>query len=140
MQLENKVTIITGSSGGIGEALCNAFAREGAPVFMVDLNEENGRKIESRLRGQGYKAWFYKADVSSAKDTEDVFGKIIKMYDHIDILINNAGMAYKATIETLTEEQWDRQIAVNMKSVYLYSHRVIPIMFTLLPMKEKEID
>ena len=128
MQLENKVTIITGASGGIGEALCNTFAREGAAVFMVDLNEENGKKIESRLKEKGYKAWFYKADVSSGKDTDNVFAKIAEVYDHIDILINNAGMAYKATLEQLTEEQWDRQIGVNMKSVYLYSHRVIPIM------------
>ena len=128
MLLENKVTIITGAAGGIGESLCNVFAREGAPVFMVDINEENGKKIEARLKDQGYKAWFCKADVSSADDTDNVFKKIAQFYDHIDVLINNAAMAYKATIAELTEEQWDKQIGVNMKSVYLYSHRVIPIM------------
>lgn len=128
MELEHKVAVVTGASTGIGAAVSAAFAREGALVYMVDLNEEAGRLLEKSIRDQGRDAWFIKADVSMAKETDMVFETITARQDRIDILVNNAGMAYRATIAELTEEQWDRQIAVNMKSVYLYSHRAIPIM------------
>ncbi|MCL2827290.1 MAG: SDR family oxidoreductase [Oscillospiraceae bacterium] len=129
MQLKEKIAIVTGAASGIGEAISKAFAREGAFVCMTDIDVENGTRIEKWIREQGHSAIFIEADAANTNDTEKVFAEVKNRHgDRLDILVNNVGMAFKATIVELTEEQWDRQVAVNMKSVYLYSHRAIPLM------------
>ena len=128
MELNRKVAIITGATSGIGKATAVKFAHEGAVTYLVGIQKKEGEELEKQLRSEGYNAVFIEADVSSSKDTDRVVEKVMAEHRRIDILVNNAGMAYKATVTELTEEQWDRQIAVNLKSVYLYSNRIIPIM------------
>ena len=128
MELKERVALVTGAASGIGAAVAAAFAREGAHVFMVDIDKKGGRALEDKLKAAGYDACFLKGDVSQAADTDAVFEAIARRHDRIDILVNNAGIAYRATIAELTEEQWDRQIDINLKSVYLYCHRAIPMM------------
>jgi NAD(P)-dependent dehydrogenase (short-subunit alcohol dehydrogenase family) len=128
MILEKKVAIVTGATSGIGRAVAEAFAREGAITYIVGIQDREGEELEKQLKSEGYSAVFLNADVSSSQDTDRVVGRVLNEQKRVDILVNNAGMAYKATVATLTEEQWDRQLAVNLKSVYLYCHRIIPVM------------
>lgn len=128
MRLEHKVAIITGAASGIGKAIAVAFAREGAVVYIVDLKADEGNRTAAEITAAGGNAVFMTADVSQATDVERVVNAVLERHQRVDVLVNNAGMAYKATIDTLTEEQWDRQIAVNLKSVYLFCHRIVPVM------------
>ncbi|MEL7658410.1 MAG: glucose 1-dehydrogenase, partial [Bacillota bacterium] len=121
-------SIVTGAASGIGKAIAAAYAAEGSIVCLADIDERKGNIVKESICRNGGKALFIPADVSNSTDTDKVFSSVISQYGKVDILVNNAGMAYKATIEQLTEEQWDRQIDVNLKSVYLYSHKAIPIM------------
>lgn len=128
MRLVDKVALVTGAASGIGKAIAQAFVAEGAIVTINDIHTENGLETEQEIRDQGGRIQFIEADVADAKDADKVVAQIMAQHKRIDILVNNAAMAYKATIADLTEEQWDRQIDVNLKSVYLYCHRIIPIM------------
>ncbi len=128
MELKDKVALVTGAASGIGAAVAAAFAREGAHVFMVDVDKKGGRALEEKLKAAGYDVYFIKGDVSKAADTDTVFEAVSRRHGRLDVLVNNAGMAYRGTLEELTEQQWDRQIDINLKSVYLYCHRAIPMM------------
>lgn len=128
MRLDKKVAIVTGAASGIGKAIAKAFAEEGAVVCIVDIKKDMGHETENEIINNGGISQFFEADVANSKDADMVVSEVYNKYGKIDILVNNAATAYKATIEELSEEQWDRQINVNLKSVYLYSHRIIPIM------------
>ncbi len=128
MRLHNKVALITGAASGIGKAVAVAFAKEGASVGLFDQNEQMGQTALEEIKEAGGNAFFLKGDVSNSKDVKEMVEKVIDQYHHIDVLVNNAAFATKGTIATITEEEWDRQIDVNLKSVYLFSHLVIPIM------------
>lgn len=128
MKLAQKVAIVTGGASGIGKAIALAFAQERGSVYIIDSNKELGVAVIREFDQLGYVVNFLHADVASSLDAENVFEVIMQQHGRINILVNNAGMAYKATIDQLSEQQWDHQIDVNLKSVYLYCHRAIPIM------------
>jgi NAD(P)-dependent dehydrogenase (short-subunit alcohol dehydrogenase family) len=128
MRLQNKVTLITGSATGIGKSVAMAFAKEGALLGLYDINESMGKSTLEEIKGSGGEAIFLQGDVSNASDVKRAVEKVVDQYHRIDVLVNNAAFAIKGTIATITEEEWDRQIDVNLKSVYLFSHLVIPIM------------
>jgi len=128
MRLEGKIALITGAAEGIGRAIAIRFSEEGAVVCIVDVNEELGRRTLEEITQKGGKAIFVPADVSQSKDVQASVDKTLKEYGHIDILVNNAAIAIKGSITTLEEEQWDRTLAVNLKSMYLYGKRVVPLM------------
>lgn len=128
MRLQNKVALITGAATGIGRAIAIAFAKEGAVVGLYDINEKMGKSTLEEVGGVGGETLFLKGDVSNTQDVRNAVEKVVDQYNRIDILVNNAAFAIKGTIATITEEEWDRQIDVNLKSVYLFSHLVIPIM------------
>ena len=128
MRLQNKTAIITGGADGVGKAVVKAFAQEGAVTYFLDIKEEEGVKLQNELRAGGGNVTFIKADVSLGEDADRVVEQILKEQDGIDILVNNAAINYKFTIDELPEDKWDRIIAVNLKAVYNYCHRIIPIM------------
>jgi NAD(P)-dependent dehydrogenase (short-subunit alcohol dehydrogenase family) len=128
MQLIGKVALITGAAEGIGRATAIRFSDEGAVVCIVDVNEELGRRTLEQITQKGGKAIFVQADVSQSKDVQASVDKTLKEYGNIDILVNNAAIFIQGSVTTLEEEQWDRTLAVNLKSMYLYGKRVIPIM------------
>jgi NAD(P)-dependent dehydrogenase (short-subunit alcohol dehydrogenase family) len=127
MKLEGKSVLITGAASGIGMAASLLFAEEGAKLTLADLNE-SGDETAKQARERGAEAVFLKADVSKAKDWEATVKLAVKNYGKIDVLYNNAGIGmYRSFLET-SEEDWDRVISVDLKSVYLGCKYIIPEM------------
>ena len=114
-RLEGKTAIVTGGAQGIGFAGAKLFAAEGAKVFIADINAEKGEKAADEIG-----ATFVKCDVSKAADVENV----VKTAGTVDVLYNNAGIfwtGHDGRLTDISEEDWDRVIAINLKSVYLFS-------------------
>lgn len=128
MQLADRVAIITGGASGIGRATALLFAREGAAVMIADLNAQTGQAVVSEIEKAGGRAFFESADVTSAVDCRRVVERTLQEFGKIDVLFNNAGIIRRATVLDLSEEDWDRVMAVNVKSVFLLSREVIPHM------------
>jgi len=128
MQLSGKVALITGGAAGIGRATALLFAREGAAVAMADLNAQAGEAVVGEITRSGGRAIFESADVTRAEDCRRVVERTIREFGRLDILFNNAGIIRRATILELSEDDWDRLMAVNVKSIYLLSREVLPHM------------
>jgi NAD(P)-dependent dehydrogenase (short-subunit alcohol dehydrogenase family) len=128
MQLSGKAALITGGASGIGRATALLFAREGAAVAIADLNGKAGEGIASEITQFGGRAIFAPADVARAADCRRLAERAIREFGRIDILFNNAGIIRRATVLELSEDDWDRVMAVNVKSIYLLSREVIPHM------------
>ncbi len=130
MKLKNKIVIITGAASGIGRAIAELFAIEGAMIVVADLNETGGRETVEMVRERGGYALYIKTDVSKAREVENMVKQAVEKYGRIDILVNNAGTEGKSAFTAdYPEEDWDRVLAVNLKSVFLCSKYVIPEMF-----------
>jgi len=128
MQLTGKVALITGGASGIGRATSLLFAREGATVVIADLNAQAGQVVVNEIAQAGGRAFLESTDVSNANDCRRVVDSTLREFGKIDILFNNAGIIRRATVLDLSEEDWDRVMAVNVKSIFLLSREVIPHM------------
>jgi len=126
--LNGKVALITGGASGIGRATALLFAREGAAVAVVDVNESEGQAVVRTIVNEGGKAIFVRADVSKAADCQFAVQQTVKQLGKLDVLFNNAGIIRRASATELSEEDWNRVMAVNVKSVFLLSKYTIPIM------------
>lgn len=128
--LKDRVAIVTGSSRGIGKAIALAFAREGARLVL------NGRRTSSRrlatlakeIETLGVKTVVVKGDVSRRKGAHDLVQKTLDRFERIDILVNNVGISPSASIDGMSEKEWDEVIRTNLKSTFLCSQRVFPHM------------
>ena len=125
-RMEGKTAIVTGGALGIGRATCELMAREGAKVAIVDLLDAEGRELADKIGQAGGRAMYWRADVARESDIERVFREIGEAFGRIDVLVNNAGIsgANKPTHE-LTEEEWDRVQAVNVKGVFFCTKHAI---------------
>jgi NAD(P)-dependent dehydrogenase (short-subunit alcohol dehydrogenase family) len=128
MRLKNRTALITGAGSGIGRATAQLFAREGAAVVVADIDGEAGKSTAASLIANRGRAFFERTDVSSATYCKRLVERTIREFGRIDILFNNAGIIRRATVLELTEEDWDRVIDVNVKSMYLMCREVIPHM------------
>src|SRR5215831_4608643 len=128
MQLRGKTAVITGSASGIGRATALLFAREGAAVSIVDVNEEAGQGVALEISNAGGRAIFECANVSCAADCRRVVERSVREFGSIHILSNNAGISNRASVVEISESDWDLVMAVNIKSVFLMCREVIPIM------------
>ena len=126
--LEGKVALVTGGASGIGKATALLFAREGAKVSLVDLESRGGQNVVRSIKQRGGKAIFIQADVSRADDCNQAVKKTFKNFGKIDILYNCAGIIRRATVMETSEEEWERVIDINVKSIFLISKSVIPLM------------
>jgi NAD(P)-dependent dehydrogenase (short-subunit alcohol dehydrogenase family) len=127
-RLSGKIALITGAAGGIGRATALLFAREGAAVCLVDLNQEAGQKVEHEILTGGGRAIFECADVTCPADCRRVVGRIVHEFGGIHILFNNAGIIRRASTIEISEEDWDVVMAVNVKSIFLMCREVIQVM------------
>ena len=128
MRLEGKIAIVTGAASGIGAATACLFAQEGATVVVADLDEAGGNAMVDQIRSAGDEAIFVRTDVTLAKDTQVVVTSTIDTYGKLDVLFNNAGIPMRLPVADLPEEDWDRCITINLKSIYLCSKYAIPEM------------
>jgi len=129
-RVAGKVALITGAASGIGRASALLFGREGAAIALADLNADAGRRVADELTQSGSRAFFEPVDVTRTADCKRLVERAIREFSRIDILFNNAGIIRRATVLDLSEEDWDRVMAVNVKSIYLLSREVIPHMQT----------
>ena len=127
-QLDQKVALITGASSGMGRATAVLFAREGARVVVVDIDEPGGEATVEQIRDAGGEGVFVQADVSRAADAERMIGAAVEGYGRIDILHNNAGMVLVKFLEDTSEEEWDRLMGVNLKAIFLAVKYAVPYM------------
>jgi NAD(P)-dependent dehydrogenase (short-subunit alcohol dehydrogenase family) len=128
MQLAEKVALITGGASGIGRATALLFARQGAAIALADVNADAGLRVAEEIIEAGGRAFFERVDVTRAADCQRLAKRTIREFGRVDILFNNAGIIRRATVLELTEDDWDRVMAVNVKSIYLLSREVIPVM------------
>jgi NAD(P)-dependent dehydrogenase (short-subunit alcohol dehydrogenase family) len=127
-RVSGKVALITGGASGIGRATALLFAHEGAAIALADVNADAGRRVADEITQSGGRVFFYTVDVTRAADCQRLVERAIREFGRIDILFNNAGITRRATVLDLSEEDWDRVMAVNVKSIYLLSREVIPHM------------
>jgi NAD(P)-dependent dehydrogenase (short-subunit alcohol dehydrogenase family) len=128
MQLQGKTALITGGAGGIGRATALLFAREGAAVSIVDLNQEAGQDVVREISRAGSRAIFECADVTRTADCRRVVKDTVKQFGGIHVLFNNAGIIRRASVVEISEEDWDMVMAVNVKSIFFMCREVVPIM------------
>jgi NAD(P)-dependent dehydrogenase (short-subunit alcohol dehydrogenase family) len=128
MKLNGKRAIVTGSAAGIGAAIAERFAAEGARVVVADRNLERAEAMAERLRGTGADVFALGVDVSSPDSTRSMVEKCEARFGGLEILINNAGIVHPEDheIETTSEEAWDATLAVNLKGIFLCSKFSIP--------------
>ena len=128
-RFEGKVALVTGGASGIGLATAGRLLEEGAAVIIADLDGEAGEAAAAALRARGLqRAEAVRCDVSSGADVRALVAAVVASHGRIDVLFNNAGIYEPGTVDSTPEEAWDRQIAVNLRSVYLVSHHVVPLM------------
>lgn len=128
MRLDNKVTLITGASNGIGRETALLFAQEGANVVAVDIDDNAGNAVVEEIRAQGGNALYVHADVSKAADCENMVHVAEDTYGRLDVLFNNAGIMHSDDGNAMQTEEaiWDLTMNVNLKGVYLGCKYGIP--------------
>ena len=126
MRLKDKTAIVTGAGSGFGKGIAMRFAKEGARVGVIDINAEAAREVASQI---GNSAFAMEADVSIDGDVSRMVQEALDRWGQLDILVNNAGTTHRNQPMTeVTEEEYERIFAVNVKSVYLSARHVVPVM------------
>jgi len=126
MRLKDKTAIVTGAGSGFGKGIAMRFAKEGARVGVIDINAEAAGEVASQI---GNSAFAMEADVSIDRDVSRMVQEALDRWGQLDILVNNAGTTHRNQPMTeVTEEEYERIFAVNVKSVYLSARHVVPVM------------
>lgn len=128
MILKDKVAIITGAGQGIGKAIAIEFAKEGAIPVIADINGQAAEDVEREIKSLGVKSLSIRVDVSSVSEIKLLVEKVVKQFGTVDILVNNAGILHSTLIEDITEQEWDKMMNINLKSVFFASQQVLPYM------------
>ena len=128
-RLAGKVAIVTGAALGLGRATAIRVAEEGAAVGILDLHDDVGEGLAKELQGRGFKARYWRCDVSRESEVERVFGEVAAAFGGLHILVNNAGVAgaNKPTHE-ITEAEWDFVQGINVKGVFFGTKHAVPLM------------
>ena len=128
-RLKGKVAVVTGAADGIGKAISEAMAAEGASVFLGDIQDEKGDGVTANICKTGAKAEYRHCDVSSPEDVQALVGAAINECGKIDVMVNNAAIAIGGMpLHEMTIEQWDKLTSVNLSSVFYSCKAVLPHM------------
>ncbi len=127
-RLDAKAAAITGAGSGIGRAIAERFAGQGAKVAVLDLDEAAGKSVVAMLRDRGAEAEFVPCDVASRDSVDAAFAAVERAFEGLDILVNNAGIGHVGTALSTDEATFDRLFAVNVKGVYLCTQRALPLL------------
>jgi len=128
MKLKDRVGVITGAARGIGRTIALTFVREGARVVLVDVEKERLETFKEEIEKKGGQAIAISCDITKSSEVKAMVDQAKKVFGRIDILVNNAGIIRRGTIETVTEEDWDQVIEVNLKGTFLCSKAVVETM------------
>lgn len=128
MVLEDKIAIVTGAGAGLGRCMALELAREGADVAIWDVHGDSAKDAQIEVEKLGRRVLAMAVDVADGDAVQASVEKVMANWGRIDILINNAGICQKEAIEAISEDQWDRIMAVNLKGTFLCSRAVMPIM------------
>ena len=124
MGLKGKCAIVTGAARGIGRAIAERFAHDGANVVVADIDEEAGEATAADIAAKGGKAMFVRCDVSQRLDVRNMVTQMLNNCGHIDVLVNNAGIGHSADFLDLEEADYDRVMGVNLKGAFLVGQAV----------------
>jgi 3-oxoacyl-[acyl-carrier protein] reductase len=127
MRLKGKVAIVTGAASGFGAGIAKRFAEEGAGVVVADISDEAGRRVAGEIATAGGKAVYVHADVTRGQDWASLVGSAVSAFGRLDTVVNNAGWTHrrKPYVE-VTEAEFDRVYAINVKSIYLSAIHALP--------------
>ena len=128
MRLKDKIVIVTGAGSGFGAGIAKRFAEEGAKVVVNDINAAGGERVTGEISAAGRRALFVKADVTRGQDWASLVGAAVSAFGRLDVVVNNAGWTHrnKPYLE-VTEAEFDKVYAINVKSVYLSALHAVPV-------------
>ena len=128
MRFENKVVVITGAAGGVGQTLARLFAKEGARLMLSDLNEEGLQATAAEVKQAGAEVSFLAGNLREKEYCEAVIAQTAEVFGGVDILLNNAGIIPRGTIEETTDDMWFTAMDVNLNAVFFLCRAAIPHM------------
>jgi gluconate 5-dehydrogenase len=126
--LTGKVAVITGASSGLGADAARAYAQQGADVALLARRKEKLDAVVKEIQDAGHKAIAVQCDVSKEESVKSAVAEVLRQYGKIDILLNNAGVAFAGSVENMTVEQWDIAMDINVKGIFLMCKYVLPQM------------
>lgn len=128
MNLDEKVIVITGATGGIGAVTARAYCENGATVIGTDLDAEAGAKLEAEMTADGYNFTFISGDITQASTARNIAQIASDRYGRVDVLHNNAGVFVTNSVQETTEEQWDLVLNVSLRGTFLMTRELAPLM------------
>jgi len=127
MRVQNKSIIVTGAGNGIGEGIAKRLAAEGGKVIVNDINEAGGQRVVAEITAAGGTAAFFKADVTKSAEVKAMVDEAVRLYGRLDVVVNNAGWTHRnRPMLEVSEEEFDKVYAINMKSIYLSAIHAVP--------------
>lgn len=125
-KLSGRTAIVTGGAHGIGRAIAELFAREGADVAIIDRDENTGSDVADEIRKLGRRSICFKADVGDEQEVSHVFRRVASELREVDILVNNAGIDTTSRVVDMQTSLWDEMIRINLRSIFLCTRAVLP--------------
>ncbi|MCE5265031.1 MAG: glucose 1-dehydrogenase [Deltaproteobacteria bacterium] len=119
MILSGKVCVITGGACGLGKAICLVFAAKGANIVVADVDLARATELARQIEAMGRQSMAVRMDVSRSREIEEALASVLKTFPRVDVWVNNAGIGSRAMLDEMTEDQWDKVIAVNLKGTFL---------------------
>ncbi|OGP78500.1 MAG: short-chain dehydrogenase [Deltaproteobacteria bacterium RBG_16_49_23] len=128
MKFKDRVAIVTGAARGIGKAIALTLVREGARVALIDVEKERLEVLKEEIEKKGGQVIAVSCDITKSSEVKAMVNQVLRIFGRVDILVNNAGIIRRGTIETVTEEDWDKVIEVNLKGTFNCCKAVVETM------------
>ena len=129
MRVQHKSIIVTGAGNGIGEGIAKRLAAEGGKVIVNDINEAGGQRVVAEIIAAGGTATFFQADVTQSAEVKALVDEAVRLHGRLDVVVNNAGWTHRnRPLLEVSEEEFDKVYAINVKSIYLSAIHAVPAM------------